>query len=64
MDFMYVLHPESEHKDLPQKRPAMSSDKAPKKNKLTVNEDLKVAMMACSTEDDVQALIDQFQAKE
>ena len=65
MAHMYVLHPEKDHKDLPQKRiSANGSSNTSKKPNLTVNEDLKVVMLACSSEADVQALIEQFQEKE
>ena len=67
MKHMYVLHEEAEHEDLPPKRTGTnpkSNYGGSKKSKLTVNEDLKVAMLACTTEEDVQALIEQFQAKE
>ena len=64
MGHMYVLHQEADHKDLPQKRAVASLGGGPQKTRLTVNEDLKVAMLACTTSEDVQALIDQFQAKE
>ena len=56
------VHHKDDHKDLPQKRPIPGGDgrapngRAPKKSHLTVNEDLKVAMMTASTEADVQAL--------
>ena len=54
-----------DHKDIPQKRAATpGSSNTAKKPNLTVNEDLKVAMLACSSEADVQALIEQFQEKE
>ena len=62
MGHMYVLHQEADHKDLPQKRAVASLGGGPQKTRLTVNEDLKVAMLACTTSEDVQALIDQFQA--
>ena len=66
MAHMYVLHPEKDHKDLPQKRIITNNggSNTSKKANLTVNEDLKVAMLACSSEADVQALIEQFQEKE
>ena len=66
MAHMYVLHPEKDHKDLPQKRISTNNggSNTSKKPNLTVNEDLKVAMLACSSEADVQALIEQFQEKE
>ena len=64
MGHMYVLHKEVDHKDLPQKRAGATRGNDSKKSKLTVNEDLKVAMLACTTSDDVDALIAQFQAKE
>ena len=66
MAHMYVLHPEKDHKDLPQKRIITNNggSNTSKKPNLTVNEDLKVAMLACSSEADVQALIEQFQEKE
>ena len=64
MGHMYVLHKEEDHKDLLQKRAGTSRGGDNKKSKLTVNEDLKVAMLACTTSDEVDALIAQFQAKE